>query len=57
MPMIDTPGGTTLFYRDWGTGWPVLFCSGMGPVKHPAAAPGNRCIREGVWRAPCRPVS
>jgi len=28
MPTIATPDGTTLFYRDWGAGRPVLFCSG-----------------------------
>ncbi len=30
MPTIDTRDGTTLFYRDWGAGKPVLFCSGWG---------------------------
>ncbi|GAB0107751.1 alpha/beta hydrolase [Nocardia sp. JMUB6875] len=27
MPFIETRTGTTLFYRDWGTGRPVVFCS------------------------------
>ncbi len=27
MPTLETRDGTTLFYRDWGTGRPVLFCS------------------------------
>jgi non-heme chloroperoxidase len=28
MPTIETADKTTLFYRDWGVGRPVLFCSG-----------------------------
>lgn len=30
MPTIDSHDGTQLFYRDWGTGDPILFCSGWG---------------------------
>ncbi|MCU1641470.1 MAG: alpha/beta hydrolase [Nocardia sp.] len=30
MPFLDTRDGTSLFYRDWGTGRPVLFCSAWG---------------------------
>ncbi|MEV6772297.1 alpha/beta hydrolase [Nocardia sp. NPDC051030] len=30
MPYIETRDGTALFYRDWGTGRPVLFCSAWG---------------------------
>jgi non-heme chloroperoxidase len=28
MPYIETKDNTTLFYRDWGTGKPVVFCAG-----------------------------
>ena len=28
MPYLETPDGTSLFYRDWGSGRPVLFASG-----------------------------
>ena len=28
MPFIDTKDGTSLFYRDWGDGKPVVFCAG-----------------------------
>ncbi|MVU80410.1 alpha/beta fold hydrolase [Nocardia sp. ET3-3] len=30
MPFIETRTGTSLFYRDWGTGRPVLFCAAAG---------------------------
>jgi non-heme chloroperoxidase len=30
MPTVDTPDGVRIFYRDWGAGKPVLFCSGWG---------------------------
>jgi non-heme chloroperoxidase len=30
MPFIETRDGATLFYRDWGTGRPVLFLSAWG---------------------------
>ncbi|WP_162958210.1 alpha/beta fold hydrolase [Nocardia yunnanensis] len=30
MPFLETRTGTTLFYRDWGTGQPVLFCAAAG---------------------------
>ncbi|WP_405496276.1 alpha/beta fold hydrolase [Nocardia sp. NBC_00511] len=30
MPFIETRAGTSLFYRDWGTGRPVLFLSAWG---------------------------
>jgi pimeloyl-ACP methyl ester carboxylesterase len=26
-PFIETPDGTSLFYQDWGTGSPVVFCA------------------------------
>ncbi len=29
MPRIQTSDGTELFYRDWGTGRPVVFVHGM----------------------------
>lgn len=29
MPRLHTPSGTELFYRDWGTGRPVVFVHGM----------------------------
>jgi non-heme chloroperoxidase len=28
MPMITTPDGTRLYYKDWGAGRPVLFSHG-----------------------------
>lgn len=28
MPFMDTKDGTSLFYRDWGDGKPVVFCAG-----------------------------
>ncbi|MTE14535.1 alpha/beta fold hydrolase [Nocardia aurantiaca] len=30
MPFIETRTGTSLFYRDWSTGRPVVFCSAWG---------------------------
>lgn len=30
MPFVDTRTGTSLFYRDWGTGRPVLFLAAAG---------------------------
>ncbi|HZE37654.1 MAG TPA: alpha/beta hydrolase [Stackebrandtia sp.] len=30
MPFIETRDGSSLFYRDWGHGRPVLFCSSWG---------------------------
>jgi non-heme chloroperoxidase len=27
MPFVETESGVSLFYRDWGTGAPVLFCA------------------------------
>jgi non-heme chloroperoxidase len=35
MPYLETPDGTSLFYRDWGSGRPVLFASGwaLGSVQ------------------------
>jgi non-heme chloroperoxidase len=27
MPFVETDSGVSLFYRDWGTGAPVLFCA------------------------------
>lgn len=30
MPFLQTRSGVSLFYRDWGTGQPVLFCSAWG---------------------------
>ncbi|MEC3918544.1 alpha/beta fold hydrolase [Nocardia sp. CDC160] len=30
MPFVETRTGTSLFYRDWGTGRPVVFCSAWG---------------------------
>ena len=29
MPFVETPDGASLFYRDWGQGRPVLFCSAV----------------------------
>ena len=29
MPRIQTLDGTELFYRDWGTGDPIVFVHGM----------------------------
>ena len=28
MPFIETKDATSLFYRDWGEGKPVVFCAG-----------------------------
>src|SRR6266581_1365322 len=30
MPYLETRDGTSLFYRDWGHGRPVVFCSSWG---------------------------
>jgi non-heme chloroperoxidase len=51
MPFIETGDGTRLFYKDWGTGEPVLFVHGwvLGAdmweyQMTPLAAHGLRCI-------------
>jgi non-heme chloroperoxidase len=51
MPFIETGDGTGLFYKDWGTGEPVLFVHGWtlgaGMWEYqmtPLAAQGLRCI-------------
>jgi pimeloyl-ACP methyl ester carboxylesterase len=51
MPFIQTGDGTQLFYKDWGTGQPVLFVHGwvLGAdmweyQMTPLAAQGLRCI-------------
>jgi non-heme chloroperoxidase len=51
MPFIQTDDGTRLFYKDWGTGQPVLFVHGwvLGAdmweyQMAPLAAQGLRCI-------------
>jgi pimeloyl-ACP methyl ester carboxylesterase len=48
---ITTEDGTLLFYRDWGSGPPIVFLSGWGLhsaiwsyVMVPAVASGYRCI-------------
>ena len=28
MPFITTPDGTEIFYKDWGTGQPIVFSHG-----------------------------
>jgi non-heme chloroperoxidase len=30
MPYLDTTDGTALFFRDWGSGSPVVFVHGWG---------------------------
>ena len=51
MPFIETDDGSSLFYKDWGTGEPVLFVHGwvLGAdmweyQMTPLAAQGLRCI-------------
>jgi non-heme chloroperoxidase len=51
MPFIQTGDGTRLFYKDWGTGEPVLFVHGwvLGAdmweyQMTPLATQGLRCI-------------
>ncbi len=61
MPYIQTQDGTRLFYKDWGTGQPVLFLHGwplnadMWEYQMPAlAAAGFRCVavdRRGFGRS------
>src|SRR5215208_6286513 len=55
MPFIETGDGTRLFYKDWGTGEPVLFVHGwvLGAdmweyQMTPLAAQGLRCIAYDV---------
>jgi non-heme chloroperoxidase len=33
MPFIETSDRTSLFYKDWGTGKPVLFLHGVVPRR------------------------
>lgn len=61
MPYVETPDGTRLFFRDWGTGTPVLLLHGwplssdMWEYQMPAlAAAGFRCLspdRRGFGRS------
>ncbi len=51
MPFIETSDRTSLFYKDWGTGKPVLFlhgwCLGANMWEYqmtPLADRGLRCI-------------
>src|SRR5512138_365129 len=50
-PYIETRDGTQLFYRDWGTGTPLVFLSGWALTSEcwayqmaPLADGGLRCI-------------
>lgn len=50
-PFVDTPDGTQLFVRDWGTGTPVVFLGGWALTSEiwnyqmaPLSESGLRCI-------------
>ncbi len=60
MPFIQTKDSTSLFYRDWGGGKPVVFCAGWALSSDmwrsqmlALSDAGLRCIaydRRGHWR-------
>ena len=61
MPHVETPDGVSLFYKDWGSGEPVVFIHGW-PLNAdmweyqmtPLAREGLRCIaydRRGFGRS------
>jgi pimeloyl-ACP methyl ester carboxylesterase len=51
MPTLETDDGVELFYRDWGTGKPVVFCAGWTlssamwqAMMLPLTEAGYRCV-------------
>jgi non-heme chloroperoxidase len=59
MPVVNTNDGTAIFYKDWGTGQPVVFSHGWpltadvwdGPA-HFVASHGFRAVAHDWWATP-----
>ncbi|WP_329139935.1 alpha/beta hydrolase [Streptomyces sp. NBC_01476] len=50
MPFVTTKDGTEIFYKDWGTGQPVVFSHGW-PLNGDAWDPQARLVAENGFRA------
>lgn len=50
MPFISTKDGTEIYYKDWGTGQPVVFSHGW-PLNADAWDPQIRMMAENGFRA------
>jgi non-heme chloroperoxidase len=62
MPTITTKDGAAIFYKDWGTGRPVVFSHGWplnadawDPQLNMVAGNGYRAIARDRWRRWSRP--
>jgi non-heme chloroperoxidase len=50
MPFLTTKDGTSIFYKDWGTGQPVVFSHGW-PLNADSWDPQARLVAENGFRA------